>query len=131
MEFLGHVVSPGCIDMASDKKAAILKWESPLTTFKQVRQFMGLTSYYRNFIPHFATIAEPLTRLTCKRTRMEWEYEAQCAMDELKAAVGEAIALTVWNLNHPTRIATDASEVGLGAILEQHDGGGEWKTVTA
>ena len=118
VEFLGHVVSPGKIDMAADKREAILKWQAPLTTPRQVRQFMGLTSYYRNFVPQFATIAEPLTKLTCKRTRMEWGYEAQCAMDSLKRAIMEALALTVWDPNKDTRIATDASEVGLGAILE-------------
>ena len=118
VEYLGHVVFPGRIDMANDKKTAILKWESLLTTSKQVRQFIGLTSYYRNFIPRFATIAEPLTRLIDKHTRMKWGYESQYAMDELKAVVSKAIALTVWDPNHPMRIATDTSKVGLGVILE-------------
>ena len=54
------------------KKTAIAKWESPLISAKEVRRFMGIVSYYRNFVPQLATIAEPLTRLTRKRVHMEW-----------------------------------------------------------
>ena len=72
VEFLGHVVSHGVIAMEDGKKEAIAKWEPPLTLAKEVRRFMGMVSYYRNFVPQLATIAEPLTRLTHKRTHMEW-----------------------------------------------------------
>ena len=72
VEFLGHVVSHGVIAMEDGKKEAITKWESLLTSAKEVRRFMGMVSYYRNFVPQLATIAEPLTRLTRKRTHMEW-----------------------------------------------------------
>ena len=67
VEFLGHTITHGTINMEETKRNAILGWTSPLETAKQVRQFMGMVSYYRNFIPHLATIAEPLTRLTRKR----------------------------------------------------------------
>ena len=53
VEFLGHVISGGRIAMEPNKKDAILMWKSPLTTPKQVRQFLGLVSYYRSFIPRY------------------------------------------------------------------------------
>ena len=46
-----------------------------------------MVSYYRNFVPQLATIAEPLTRLTRKRTHMEWGWEAQQAMEAVKSAI--------------------------------------------
>ena len=95
VEFLGHMISGGRIAMEPNKKDAILMWKSPLTTSKQVRQFLGLVSYYRSFIPRMSTVAEPLTRLTKKRTRMEWGFEAECAMKELKEAVRHAQSLAV------------------------------------
>ena len=83
--------------MEEAKRNAILGWKPPLETAKQVRQFMGMVSYYRNFIPHLATIAEPLTRLTRKKTRLEWGWEAEDAMEKIKKAVMQAHALTVWH----------------------------------
>ena len=79
---------------------------------------MRMVSYYRSFIPQLATIAEPLTRLTRKRTRLEWGWEAENAMEEIKQAVMKAQALTVWHDTSPTRVTTDASDVGMGAILK-------------
>ena len=117
--------------MESDKKEAILRWRAPLTTPKQVRQFMGLVSYYRNFVPNLATLAEPLTRLTQKRTRMDWGWEADCAMKKVQEAIAEAQGLTVWRAGRPTRVSTDASNVGLGAIFEQKDENDQWKIVSS
>ena len=65
-------------------------------------------------------IAEPLTRLTKKRTRMEWGYEAECAMEELKECC--ASRYKDWQsgkMTARTRLSTDASNVGMGALIEQ------------
>ena len=130
VEFLGHVISQGHIDMETSKRKAILQWTSPLTSAREVRQFMGIVSYYRNFVPHLATIAEPLTRLTRKRIRIEWGYEAQEAMEALKRAILNAQTLSVWDNSLPTRVSTDASDVGMGAIIEQkHETG--WKITSS
>ena len=117
--------------MDPEKKDAILKWQPPLTSAKQVRQFMGLVSYYRNFIPQLSTISEPLTRLTRKRVRLEWGWEAENAMKEIQTALTHAHTLTVWNEQANTRVTTDASDVGMGAILEQQRNGDAWKVVAA
>ena len=80
---------------------------------------MGIVSYYRNFVPHLATITELLTRLTHKCIHIEWGYEAQEAMEALKRVILNAQALSVWDNSLPTRVSTDASDVGMGAIIEQ------------
>ena len=131
VEFLGHVVRHGTIDMDPEKRDAILKWQPPLISAKQVRQFMGLVSYYRNFIPQLSTMAEPLTRLTRKRVRLEWGWEAENAMIAIQTALKKAHTLCVWNDAASTRVTTDASDVGMGAILEQQVEEEEWKTVAA
>ena len=131
VEFLGHTVSHGVIAMEDAKKTAIAKWESPLTSAKEVRRFMGMVSYYRNFVPQLATIAEPLTRLTRKRVHMEWGWEAQQAMEAVKTAIATAHTLTVWCPQRETRVTTDASDVGMGAIIEQKHDGDQWRIVTS
>jgi hypothetical protein len=51
---------------------------------KAVASFVGLCSFYRRFVPHFAEIAEPLTRVMGKTKRFEWGPEQQEAFDTLK-----------------------------------------------
>ena len=124
VEFLGYIISQRYIEMETSKKQAILRWTSPLTSAREVQQFMGIVSYYRNFVPRLATIAEPLTRLTRKRTCVEWGYEAQQSIEALKDAIINAQLLSVWDGTLPTRVSTDASDVGMSAIIEQkhHNG---------
>ena len=131
VDFLGHTISQGLIEMDTSKKQAILRWESPLTSAKEVRQFMGIVSYYRNFIPRLSTLAEPLTRMTRKRIRLEWGWEAQQAMEDIKSAIVEAQSLTVWDPQLATRVTTDASTVGMGAILEQLHDVNEWRITSS
>ena len=59
MEFLGYVLSAEGLRTSPDSVAVLQSWSAPLTTAKQVRQFLGLAMWYRCFIPHLATIAAP------------------------------------------------------------------------
>jgi len=81
--------------------------------------FFGLASYYRRFVKGFATIAEPLTRLTRKMARFECTDEAQLAFDELKKALVEATSLAFPLPRKPCILDTDASDVAVGAVLSQ------------
>ena len=122
MEFLGHVLHGGRIWMQPNKQDTIRNWKEPLQTAKEVRQFLGLASYYRNYIPNFATIAEPLIALTRKRVTIQWTWEVQQAFHQIKNILGENIEHQAWDQNKRTRVTTDASGIGLGAVLEQLDG---------
>ena len=86
---------------------------------KDVRSFFGLASYYRQFVKGFATIAEPLTRLTRKMARFEWSEEAQLAFETLKKALVEATSLAFPVPQEPCVLDTDASDVAVGAVLSQ------------
>ena len=130
MPFLGHVLSEGSVKVEPEKVEALERWNRPLTTVKQVRQFLGLASYYRIFVPNFASIVTPLTHMTRKDARVVWSPEAQEAVQQVVAALKNAPALSVWCSSRKARVTTDASLVGVGALLEQfHEADSLWKPV--
>ena len=92
----------------------------------QLRQLLGLASYYRRFVPEFAKIASPLHSLLKKDAVFEWTPECECAVGRLKEALTQApvLAYPRFASKHPFVLETDASAKGLGAVLaqEQEDG---------
>jgi len=92
IKFLGHMVSADGIVPLPEKLETIRNWPVP-HCIRDVRAFVGLASYYRKFVRGFATIAEPLTRLTRKMARFEWTEEAQQTFDVLKKALVDATSL--------------------------------------
>ena len=64
--YLGHKIGRGGVLPVQSKIMAVKEMHRPRTK-KEVRSFLGMVGYYRRFIPHFATKAEPLTELTKKR----------------------------------------------------------------
>ena len=84
--------------------------------------------WYKSFIPHVSTIAAPLFPLTSAKKKLQWTEEATFAVNALKEAVLAAPTLIRYNRTLPTRVTTDASSVGIGAVLEQLTTN-EWKPV--
>jgi len=99
-----------------DKVEALRDFPTPKCT-RDVRAFVGLASYYRKFVKGFATIAEPLTRLTSKQIRFERSPEPQVAFEALKDALMDATSLAYPIPGIPCILDTDASEVAVGAVL--------------
>lgn len=93
-------------------------------TVKEVRQFIGLASYYRRFVGGFAKIAQPLHDLTRKGTLFNWSAECEDAFQHLKARLVEPPVLAYPEFSKRFVLETDASTKGLGAVLsqEQEDG---------
>ncbi len=116
--FLGHIVSRQGVGVDPAKIEAVEQWPTP-TSVKDVRAFLGLASYYRRYIPGFSTVAAPLTNLTRQGVNLVWDDACEGAFQTLKAAL-----VTAPILPYPTReghfvLSTDASDVGIGAVLEQ------------
>ena len=65
IHYLGHLISEDGISPLLDKLDSIKNMLLPKNV-KEIRQFLGLTGYYRKFVPRFADISRPLTRLTRK-----------------------------------------------------------------
>ena len=118
VNFLAHIVSADGIQTDPQKTERVSTWPTP-TSQREVQQFLGLASYYRRFVKNFAAIAKPLYRLTEKTMRFTSTDEAQTAFEELQRLV-TAPTLAFPNYEQPFILDTDASDVGIGAVLSQH-----------
>ena len=126
--FLGHVLTPEGIKAADKRFDHIQSFPTPFTTPKQVRSFLGMVMWYRTFIPHIATLAAPLFPLTSVKKGFTWSEEAEQSVAALKHALTCTPVLTRYDHELETRVTTDASTIGLGAVLEQKHGE-VWKPV--
>ena len=123
VEYLGYVVTDQGISADPRKVEAIREFPTPCD-LKALRSFVGLASYYRRFIPSFSKIAAPLFALTKKDAPFAWNCDCQNAFVSLKEAMTNAPVLVFPRFGSGFVLETDASGVGLGAILaqEQPDG---------
>ena len=117
VDYLGHTITGAGVAMENSKIEAVKKWPTP-TNLKQVRGFLGLTGYYRRFIKNYASIAAPLTDLL-KKDAFNWNVKAAEAFENLQFAMTTAPVLALPNFKQPFTLETDASGVGVGAILSQ------------
>jgi len=120
LEFLGHIAGRGVIKPVQDKVASIKHFPIPKTK-KNVRSFLGLIGFYRKFIPNFADIAVPLTDLTKKNApnKVQWLDSHQESFDKLKGEICKDSVLRNPDFNRKFILQTDASQTGMGAVLQQ------------
>ena len=121
---LGHVVSEHGIEADPDKIEVVKAWPVPTNT-KEVRSFLGLCTYYRRFVPSFARIAWPLHQLTEKGKNFLWTEECDKAFRCLQEALTSTPVLAYPTPDGPFTLDTDASDVGIGAVLSQEQNGEE------
>ncbi|GJZ01695.1 putative reverse transcriptase domain-containing protein [Tanacetum coccineum] len=120
VQFLGHLIDNQGLHVDPAKIKAVMNWASP-TTPTEIRQFLGLTDYYRRFIKDFSKIAKSLTELTQKNKKYIWGEKQETAFQLLKQKLCEALILALPEGNNDFVIYCDASLQGLGAVLMQRE----------
>lgn len=80
---------------------------------KQIERFLGLTGYFRKFVPDYALIAKPLNDLKRKNVKFEFDTQQQLAFEKLKEIITTRPVLAMHRYGVETEVHTDASKNGL------------------
>ena len=129
MEYLGYILTPEGLFMASDKVKVIQDWPDPRKV-KDIQSFLGFANFYRCFIYNFSDIVILLTRLTRKHIPFVFREKEKAAFEILKTAFSTTPVLHHWVLNQSIIIETNASDYALVAILSIQLESGEIHPVT-
>ena len=116
--FLGQVVSESGISCDPAKIEAVENWPTPVNK-SEVRSILGLIGYYRKFIVNFSARASPLTKLTRKRARFEWNEDCEMAFQDLKNCLVNSPILAFPNSKDTFVLDCYASQLGIGGVLSQ------------
>nr|AAM11674.1 pol protein [Drosophila melanogaster] len=117
--FLGHVITKDGIKPNPEKIKAIQDYPLPSKP-KEIKAFLGITGYYRKFIPNFSDIAKPLTKCLKKGVKIDTKHKEYIeAFQKLKLLISEDPILKIPNFERKFVLTTDASNVALGAVLSQ------------
>ena len=119
VEFVGHIICNDEVRPIPGKVKAVLDFPDP-TNQKEVQQFHGLASYFREYMPNFSSIAEPITRLTRKKELFVWGPEQQAAIAQIKHMLANEPTRRLFDPDSPVELHTDASSIGIGSILIQN-----------
>ena len=131
VHFLGYVISSLGIQPDPAKTEKVRLYPRPVDV-TSVRQFLGLASYYRRFVSNFATIAAPLHALTKKNAIFQWTPECEESFQKLKEALTTPPVLAYPRFGPDCYfiLETDASTVGLGAVVSQAQPDGDIHPIT-
>ncbi|OXA42471.1 Transposon Ty3-G Gag-Pol polyprotein [Folsomia candida] len=120
ISYLGFIISPDGVSTDPRKTSSILEFPIPHNP-KEVKRFLGLCGWYRHFIKHFSSKSEPLNALLRGTQLFIWGEAQQKAFDLLKQELIHTVTLALPDFHKPFVLRTDASGVGLGAVLSNRD----------
>lgn len=122
VKFLGLEISNDGIRPAVDKMEVIQGLAEP-TSVKELRSFLGLAEFYSRFIPNLSTLKEPLAVLVRQDEKWRWTSKERKAFEIIKTKILKSKVIRPFEPHDSvTKLTTDASPYGLGAVLEQSNG---------
>lgn len=118
VQYLGHIIENNSVKPLKDNLVAIKNFPIPKSQ-KNVRQFLGKINFYHKYVPKIAIKLDSLHNLLRKGQEFNWTEECQRAFEEMKQVLCTQPVLTIFDPNRPIHIYTDASVLGVGAVLKQ------------
>ena len=128
MEYMGEVLTGEGLQVSEKRVEAIVDAPRPQNP-SEVRSFLGSAQFCAKFIPGFSTISSPLWDLTSTGKSWKWDTKEEEAFEQIKKLLTNAPVMAYFAKDAKTRLVTDASPVGLGAVLEQQQEDGSYRPV--
>ena len=122
VKFLGRIVSKDGVEVDPEKVACVEACEFPRNV-TELRRYLGLTGYYRQYCENYATKAAPLTEMLRRDVPIVPTEERLKAFAELKHMLTFAPVLAMPIDDATYYLDTDCSNVGAGAVLGQMQDG--------
>lgn len=116
--YLGHLISSDSVKPLFDNLAAIDAFPRP-SSRRNIRQFLGKINFYRKFIPNSVSLLEPFHQLLRKNVPFKWSTECQASFDKVRRLLSSEPILAIFDRAKPIIIYSDASGLGIGAVLKQ------------
>ena len=119
IKLLGHIIKNNQIYPDQEKIQAIQKIPLP-ETLAQLQSFLGKTNWLSKHLPKYAHITQPLRKVKTKKNgkHLIWNAEQTAAFEDIKyQLIHNTVPLTMMQPTSKISIETDASNVGLGAVL--------------
>ena len=115
--YIEHIISQDGVKVDMEKIKSIIEFPRPknLTT---LRGFIGICTYYRNFVKGFSQLILPLTNLT-KKYAFQWHKGAEKTFQRMKEVISNCPILALPSFSEPFVLECDASKEGIGAVLKQ------------
>ena len=117
---LGHLLTEAGVAISPDKLSKIQDWPLPKTG-KQLASFLGLITFVRQHVRHFADMTSGLEALKRTKGDVTWTPELIKSFELVRHAIAHAPLLRFPDFNKPFYVATDASCLGIGGVLYQPD----------
>ena len=118
IHYLGHLISVNGIQPLPKKLDSIHNMPKPMSP-KKIKQFLGLTGYYRKFIPRFSDMARPLTKLLAHDCEFVWTNQCDISFQMLKDMLCSAPILKYPDTTKLYTLNTNASKYGWEGVLAQ------------
>lgn len=128
VEFVGHELSAEGTALRQSRTQGVEALKAPRTK-KEARSFCGIMNYSREYIQDMSRILKPIYEVIGSTAKFVWGERQETAFRKAKIGFLNATPLSWWEADKRTILETDASEVGIGAVLYQVDKQGKKYTL--
>ena len=120
--YLGFVISKEGLRADPSKLKCIREWPRPRSK-EEVHSFLGLIGYYRKLIKNLTMVEHPMRKLITIDEPFTWQDEQDLAFQTIKSILlsDRVLKLPDFSGKYPFELQTDASDIGIGAVLSQKD----------
>ena len=128
IKYLGFIVDKDGPRPDRQKVRAVTSMPAP-NNVTTLRSFLGLVNYYQAFVPNMRSIRYPLDNLLKKNTDWNWSTSCQQAFDSIRGILNSDLLLTHYDPSLEVIVAADASDHGLGAVIQHRWPDGQIKAI--